>query len=263
MQDKKIMKDENLIKKSETLKAYLFSLLIMLGGAVAWGLIYCLGFFSAWVAILPSFFAMGVALKYLPNRKAGIFAYVLILSVIFNYMAMCIAATIQGMILYDGFSFGEMLSLVFSASITGGIVDTICCVLFTALGVVLGFVWIRARNKKQQAEKQGNPNVSMPIQNNENGNTQEIVTEVRNDESNSVEEKANKMIEEISVYVAMYKNKLVQKEEFLKLLEKYRQSVVLELDDEEKLNIVLACANKIEDEDKEYARKILIKFLSK
>lgn len=258
-------KDKSLETKNNTLKAFLFSLLIMIGGAVLWGVIYAIGFFSAWIAFIPAFGAVLVYKKYKPDGKVGMFFYILLLSILFNYFAMLISATISAMHVaeFGGYSFGEVISLAFKVSFTDGISDTMVCIGFTALGVGLGsggYKFRRWKKTNRSSTSIINPNMVVPSQNGTVGPIEEETVEIG---APAEEDKAEKLLDELVGYVEMYENKLVEKDEFIKLVQKFDSEKVDALSEEEKTDIIIACAKAEENGTRETARKILVKLLAK
>lgn len=255
-------KDKKLEIKANILKAFLFSLLIMLAGAVLWGVIYALGFFSAWIAFIPAFGAILVYKKFKQDGKVGMLFYILLLSLLFNYFAMIISATVVVLKKFPGNSFGEIFSLAFQVSFGDGIGDTLGCIGFTALGVGLGYVSAIQQAKKNQMEKASSLNTTTftPMPNGSVAPIQDQTVEIG---APAEENKAEKILTELAGYVEMYEGKLVEKEDFMKLVGNFNKETLSKLTEEEKANIVVACANAEENENREKARKLLVKLLAK
>lgn len=261
--DKTQLSEKKLNDSTNTIKAFLFALLIMIGGAILWGLVYSVGFFSSWIAFLPSFGAIMLYKKFKPDGKSGMLCYVLLLSLLFNYVSMILSLSLSLLIINDGYTFGELLVYAFEYSITIGITDTTCCIGFTALGVGLGYV---SAVKSLQKPNMKNSNMNMPNQNpinpnmvmpNQNGSVSEAVPTI------NVKPKSEQMLDEITSYVEMLEKNLIEKSELLNLIEKYKTDKISILNDQEKTELILSYSKPLEDKNREIARKILVKLLVK
>ena len=255
-------KNKKLEAKANTLKAFLFSLLIMLGGAVLWGVIYSLGFFSSWISFLPAFGAIFVYKKFKQDGRVGMLFYILGLSILFNYFAMLISATISVMALVPGATFGQIFPIVFETSFGGGVADTIGCIGFTGLGVGLGYVSAVQQIKKKQMVDSYTQNQTTitPMPNGSVAPIQEPVAEVN---ASAEDNKSKEILTDLTGYIEMYQGKLIEKDEFLKLVENFKKETIDKLTEEEKADLAIECAEVEENENREIARKLLIKILAK
>ncbi len=247
--DKKI-NEKKMEKSANNIAAILLSLLIIIGGAVLFGVVYATGIFSIWVTFLPTFGAMFVYKRFKKDGNRGMVLFILFLSVLFNLIAMVLGLAIAAMIQYPGNNFGYLLGASCEVLFTQLIWQPLLCILFTTGGVLLAFTVIKTREKKQTLS---NPNVVIPVSQ---------INQPTNQPKSADESLAAKMVDDIREYVHMLKEKLIEKEEFLKLITDYREKIIIPMTDEQKMKIILLYAKPYEDEYREAARKILVKILA-
>lgn len=214
-------------------KAVLYSLLVMILGGVVWGIVYSLGFFSAWVSIIFAALATIVYKKYKAG-KVGMFFYVLLASCIINYAAIIIATTIVFLKIYPTVPVMEVIKACVKVSFGEGASDTIYCLVFTILGCVLGFV---GRLRKVKNDKQNNAQVAT-IEN----TPEPIVNTVEQIDSNE------QMYESIKVTASRIIDEYKQdksKENMLKRVDKAKSSLIPMLTEEEKAYIKKCATDNI------------------
>jgi len=140
------------MKKDKFLAILLSSLVVLVGGVI-WGALYSTNFYSTWVLLLIEFFAVLVFYKFHKKSKYGMLFYILILSAIVNYFAMCISAAISVKSIYEGVTFAKIFTLVLEVSFGECFNDTLFCMLFTLGGVMLGYsqtIFVNHRKEKKE-----------------------------------------------------------------------------------------------------------------
>ncbi len=145
----------NTVGEQKLWKAFLFSGLVMLGGAVAWGLCYSMNFFSGWVAVIVSFLAVFVYHKFYKKVDWKMWVWTLVLSCLLNLISLFVTLAITLSTTYDA-SFGASISALFlmiaenSDFSTAVVTDVISTLLFTVIGVVVA-IGIQNRKFKNEA----------------------------------------------------------------------------------------------------------------
>ena len=189
--------DQNIkIKKENLLLAFLFSFLVLVGGAVLWGVLYYYGVFTSWVSFIASFGAVALYNKFYSKIDWKVYVWVIAISLVLNTVSMFLAL-ILAVIAEVGYTFGEAFDFIMSLFepetefLSAFISDMVYNVLFTLIGVIIPIV-IKKRNlkrQKEQTEKLNQINSQLSEQNEE----PESVSQENNQESqnNQEERKVN------------------------------------------------------------------------
>lgn len=150
--------ENNVINSTSKLKAFLFSFLVMLAGAVVWGLLYYIGLFTSWVSLITGLFAVIVYFKFNPNINWVVYVWTICVSITLNFLSLFATLAVyasSGL----GVSFGEGLVYVFNlisepefmAALTSDIIYT---VLFSIIGSVLTIIYFKKKIKNDQMIKE-------------------------------------------------------------------------------------------------------------
>lgn len=209
-------------KKPRLELAFLYSFLVMLAGAILWGVFYYLGIFSAWVSFLSVWCAIMVYIKYYNKTDWKMYLWVIAFSIVLNIISLfiVIAAIVAS---EAGVSLGEALSAVFmvleaDSELMGTMAyDMIMSILFTVVGVVISVISIK-KKRKQDAEKAEEMNNMVNNLNNQ---------VVENKEDNQGKNYLS-IIEALTSHVKTYIENQ-DKEEFNKNIDEFKNNYILNL----------------------------------
>lgn len=258
--------------------ALILSLLVMILGGVVWGLVYAAQFFSAWISFLFSFLALVVYYKFNRNGKWWMFAYVLIVSLVINYFAMCISATFvalsQAGLPFNLFNnlFPEVISISFGE----GISDTLLCAVFTLLGCGLGIISIISENKRNAVLERYASETGADVSKLTKAEKNKIILDwskrpvsnastVAKEQTVAPEAKVDagvlygEILEEISLILAS-KNDM-SKEEMLDKLNSYKSKRIDTLSAEARQQLASLSSEVLEQAKLERARKVFVKLI--
>lgn len=145
-------------RKQNKALAILLTALIVLVGAVVWGVVYSFGWFIALIAFLIVYLAMMVYDKF-ANLTMPVYIVTCIAVVVCNVIASFVAVAIQVESMTDGaIKFTQALQIMFTnPSIlveTGFITNIILCIAFSILGVV-GFKQYYKQKKLKEIAQMG------------------------------------------------------------------------------------------------------------
>ena len=254
---------EKVKTKNKFWPACFASLGIILAGGVAWGAMYSLGFFSSWVAVIFSYLATFVYLKIKKDGKWGMFALIFVSSIIVNYLSMVGAITVIGLFELPEYSFIEIFVLALQLSFGIGIVDTLTCVAFTALGVGVGRLGDENRRNKLRAKQEAQAAQAQNIPQAETVQVAPAGVEIDEHEKVDVDQLYERILSEISQAISLKKAEEISDSELTKRVSEIIKAGTKNLDEKEMLVLQNLCLITHEDEGKDMARKVLIKVISK
>jgi len=141
-------------KKQSILKALLFSALVMLGGAVVWGVVYAIGVFSAWIAFASTMLAVFVYLKFYNKIDWKAYVWVISITLVLNVISLFVTLAIVVAIEAQA-SLGDSFKAIFEMIKelpdvqTAIVMDMVYCTVFTILGT---FIAISSYKKKMKVQ---------------------------------------------------------------------------------------------------------------
>lgn len=173
--------------------AILLLVLIVLLGAVVWGLVYAFGWFIALLAFLIVYLAMMVYEKF-ADLSMPVYIVTCIMVVICNVIASLIATAIQVENITDGeIGFAQAMQVMMTNPSllveTGFITNIILCIVFSILGVV-GFKQYYKKKKLNEIMNMGTQDTTA-VPNTTNQDTTEAI-DVSNDTTKDTNDKEEK-----------------------------------------------------------------------
>ena len=145
--------------KSEVWKAYLFSGLIMLAGAIIWGVCYGMGFFSSWIACVSAALAALIFIKFHSNVNWKVWLWVIVLTIVLNIIALILSLGITLASSLD-VGLGEAFAYFVQAIKSGGsevvtafILDIVYTIFFSVLGAALGVKLQKSKKTNDEIAK--------------------------------------------------------------------------------------------------------------
>ena len=145
--------------KSEVWKAYLFSGLIMLAGAIIWGVCYGMGFFSSWIACVSAALAALIFIKFHSNINWKVWIWVIVLTIVLNLIALILSigitiASSVGVGLGEAFAyFVEAIKSGSSEVVTAFLLDIVYTIFFSVLGAALGVKLQKSKKTNDEIAK--------------------------------------------------------------------------------------------------------------
>lgn len=143
-------------KQGKRWLALLLSLLVCVGGAILWGVLYAEGWFASIVAYVTAFCAFLVYEKVNKEITKGTLAWVLIWVITLNIIASFLSIVISCAIIAD-VSFSQALNAtlsVFDQVVGDFAFDMVLGIVFSVLGVVTYYQYQKRAKKVKEAQEQ-------------------------------------------------------------------------------------------------------------
>jgi len=223
------------MEKKKTFFAIILSAFTILIGGLIWGILYAQNFFASWVTLIFGVASIISFLKIKNDGKVGMLIYIMLVSVVVNYFAMCLSASLVIKSVYS-VTVSDVFASVLRSSFEGGFTDTLWCVIFTILGVTIGYFGGIIVNRKKRSE-------ARKIE-------------------NEMQEKYDSYVEELAIILLQFKNNK-DKEFFTKRFTTYKREKMDVLTDSEIIYFKKFASNNIGEEYQDIARKLILKEILK
>lgn len=143
------------VRQDNTPLALFTSFLVLVLGAVLWGLMYYFGIFSAWIAFIAVFCAGLCYSHFCKHKKALYYIWLIVWSIILNLVAMFLTLTIEVQIIEKCNFIDAIKDLPYYLDLAKKqiIIDVIFSVVFTVIGIIFVVINDKFNKKRAKVEK--------------------------------------------------------------------------------------------------------------